>query len=128
MEFFRPQATRSCTRDRTMLRRAASSKVASPCFELSSSGLVMEKIIDSLSASGAVVPIQSTNAPEIYQGRHKDAHEDHRFPERRPSQRPCRNRPGKEEHRFDVEDDEEHCHQVELCREPYVSGAFREDA
>src|SRR5450759_992981 len=86
IEFLRPQDTRSCTRDRTTLRRTASSNVLCSFFDSSRTvpGLVMDHRIRSLLLFGTAAPIECADTPEIQHGCGEDSDKYHRFPERGP--------------------------------------------
>src|ERR1700686_3391289 len=133
-EFLRLHATRSSTRDRTRLRCTASSRLSSV---FSACGEASGRVIDQCMAhhpglthhsSAPMSPIKSADAPQISQRRKQYGDEQQHLGVAGPSNLTDRDRPGKQKHSFQIEDDEEHGHQIKLGRKPYACRTFREDA
>src|SRR5579885_2254919 len=73
-------------------------------------------------------PVERADAPEIDERGDENAGKHRGFHECRPAEREGRDGPGEEEYGFDIEDDEEDGHEVKLGGQPYVRGAFGDDA
>src|SRR5579883_2216542 len=73
-------------------------------------------------------PVERADAPEIDERGDENTGKHRGFHECRPAEREGRDGPGEEEYGFDIEDDEEDGHEVKLGGQPYVRGAFGDDA
>src|SRR5438477_8317178 len=86
------------------------------------------------STSLGLIPLQGTSFPDVEVAHAQDEQEDQHLDQQEPhAQRPARpaevdRAPGDQEHRLDVEHDEQHRHEVELHGEALVGGAERRHA
>src|SRR5271170_1322662 len=129
-EFLRLHATRSSRRDRTRVRRIASStcpSAFSACDE-ASGRLIDQRMTHrpflTHSPSVSVSPIKCAYAPQISERREQHHDEQQHLGVAGPSGFTDGDRPGKYEYRFKIEYHEEHCNQIELDREPYSRGTL----
>src|ERR1700748_2141060 len=120
-EFLRPHATRSSRRDKMRVRRIASSRnpsVFSACGgapgRLSDQRINSPSVSNPPSVSASLSPVERANTPQIEKGCNQYRYEHQRLGVTGPSTSANDNCPGEDENRLNIEDDEEHCDEIEL--------------
>ena len=73
-------------------------------------------------------PVEGTRATVVDESGQQDEDEHSGAPETGPADIGDDDGPGKQEHRFNIEDDKQHCHQVELDRKTLAGTAGANDA
>src|SRR5450756_1408027 len=128
MEFLRPQASRSSTLDRRMLRRTAASRELSSSFGRITHHIPCIRSRGPHPSAAAGSPVQGAQPPQVRETRHQhsDKYQDLHVPA--PSVLTSSNSPSQDESGLQIKDDEKHRHQVVLDVEAKASGAGRLDA
>src|SRR5271155_4907743 len=136
-EFFRPQATRSSTRERMRVRRMASSTNPSVCSAWGEPGRLIDQPIITVRlliqlltqhSSTSLFPIERTDAPQIHKGGEQHHNKERHLCVTFPSGFTNGDGPCKQKNCFKIEYDEKHCDEIKLGREAHARGTFRQDA